>query len=166
MPRIQKGPEIIPPRATPREGGVSDATLVNLARLLDDVFQIPGTNIRFGLDPLIGLIPGFGDFVTSIASFLIIYAGWQRGLPRVTITRMVANVAIDTLLGSIPVVGDVFDVAWKSNRKNLNLLQRANSGGQTKNAIADTLFLAAIVAVMVVLLVSPFLVIWLLVRGR
>lgn len=140
--------------------------LANLARLLDDMFHIPGTNIRFGLDPLIGLIPGFGDFITSIASFLIIYAGWQRGLPRVTITRMVANVAIDTLLGSVPIVGDVFDVAWKSNRKNLNLLQRTSGGGQTKNALADTLFLVAIVAVMVVLLVSPFLVIWLLVRGR
>lgn len=166
MARTQQEPEIIPPGAAPRKEGVSDASLAMLARLLDDLFRIPGTDIRFGLDPLIGLIPGVGDFITSIASFLIIYAGWQRGLPRVTISRMVANVAIDTVLGAVPIVGDVFDVAWKSNRKNIKLLERESGASEKKNAIADILFMVAIVAVMLVLLLSPFLVIWLLVRGR
>src|SRR5436309_870896 len=105
-------PEIIPPGSKSKESHLDDASLETIARLLDDVFHIPGTNIRFGIDPLIGLIPGIGDLITSVASFLIIFAGWKRGLPRVTISRMVANVAIDTAVGSIPLVGDVFDAAW------------------------------------------------------
>src|SRR3954468_896463 len=135
-------PEIIPPRGKSPVRQIDDATLESLARLLDDVFSIPGTNIRFGLDALIGLIPGFGDLISSLASFLIIFAGWQRAVPRVTIGRMVVNVAIDTLVGSVPLLGDVFDVAWKSNRKNLALLQRATGVATRRNTVMDALFLA------------------------
>jgi hypothetical protein len=158
-------PEIIPPGTEPKESRLDDASLETLARLLDDVFCIPGTNIRFGVDPLIGLIPGIGDLITGLASFLIIFAGWQRGLPRVTITRMVANVAIDTVVGSIPVVGDVFDAAWKSNRMNLKLLQRESSGPSKKHTILDGLFLLAIAMLVLALLALPFLVIWLIVKA-
>ena len=160
-------PEIIPPGARPKDSRIDDASLEALTRLLDDVFCIPGTNIRFGIDPLIGLIPGIGDLITSLASFLIIFAGWQRGLPRVTITRMVANVAIDTMAGSVPVLGDMFDAAWKSNRKNLQLLQRpVTDSARRKNTFTDALFLGAIALVLLVLAACPFLVIWLLLRGR
>jgi len=154
-------PEIIPPGSAARESRLADESLETLTRLLDDVFCIPGTNIRFGLDPLIGLIPGIGDLITSIASFLIIFAGWQRGLPRVTITRMVANVAIDTLIGSVPLLGDMFDAAWKSNRMNLKLLQRPSTAGH-KNTLIDALFLGGIALVLLVLAACPFVVIWLL----
>ena len=75
-------PEIIPPRRT-RAPVITDEQLEHLASLLDDIFRIPGTGIRFGLDPLIGLVPGLGDFITGAMSFLIIYGAWQRGLPRV-----------------------------------------------------------------------------------
>jgi len=160
-------PEIIPPGSQPKEARLDDASLETLTRLLDDVFCIPGTNIRFGIDPLIGLIPGIGDLITSVASFLIIFAGWQRGLPRVTITRMVANVAMDTLVGSIPFVGDMFDAAWKSNRKNLNLLQRpVTESARRKNTVTDALFLGVVGLVLLILAACPFVVIWLLLHRR
>jgi hypothetical protein len=159
-------PEIIPPRRDATGSRIDDESLEALTRLLDDVFCIPGTNLRFGIDALIGLIPGIGDLITGLASFFIIYAAWQRGLSRVTILRMTTNVAIDTLLGSVPVLGDVFDAAWKSNRMNLKLLQREKAGASKKHTAMDALFLAAIAAVALVLLASPFLVIWLLLRGH
>src|SRR5437870_11670968 len=102
-------PEIIPPRRRSVPLNITDEQLEHLANLLDDIFRVPGTNIRFGLDPLIGLIPGLGDFITGAMSFLILYGAWQRGLPRVTIARMFANVAIDSLVGIVPVAGDLFD---------------------------------------------------------
>jgi hypothetical protein len=157
-------PEIIPPRRADKTGGLDDQSLQTLARMLDDIFVIPGTSIRFGLDPLIGLIPGIGDLITGFASFLIIFSGWQRGLSRVTISRMVANVAIDTLLGSVPVVGDVFDATWKSNRKNLALLQRAEAQPTKKQTLLDALFLGVVILILLLLIATPFALIWLLVR--
>ena len=162
----QPDPEIIPPRRSRIATGIDDQPLAALARLLDDVFRIPGTPIRFGLDPLIGLIPGLGDVITGMFSFVIIFAGWQRRLPRVTIARMVANVALDTLFGAIPLVGDVFDVAWKSNRMNLALLQREQSARSTRNVVVDGLFLAAIALAALVLIAAPFALIWLFVAHR
>lgn len=156
-------PEIIPPE--PPEGeALTDDSLAVLASLLDDAFRIPGTPIRFGLDPLIGLIPGLGDLIGGIASFVIIFAAWQRGLPRVTISRMLANNAIDTLLGTVPFVGDVFDVAWKANRKNLNLLQREARRPQ-RQQWRDWLFLAAVAVAAVVLMAIPVVVLWFIVQA-
>jgi hypothetical protein len=157
-------PEIIPPRRSGAARGMSNESLDQLARVLDDLFQIPGTNIRFGLDALIGLIPGFGDLLTGAASFLIIFSAWERGLPRVTLARMVANVAIDTLVGSMPLVGDIFDAAWKSNRKNYNLLLRAEQA-PTRNATAsDWLFLILMLLAIAALAAVPILVIMLVYR--
>jgi hypothetical protein len=156
-------PEIIPPEP-PEGAALTDDSLAVLASLLDDVFRIPGTPIRFGLDPLIGLIPGLGDLIGGIASFVIIFAAWQRGLPRVTISRMLANNAIDTLLGTVPFVGDVFDVAWKANRKNLNLLQR-EAGRPRRQQWRDWLFLAAVAIAAVVLMAIPVVVLWFIVQA-
>lgn len=159
-------PEIIPPHRRPSSSalrGMTNENLDQLARVLDDLFQIPGTRIRFGLDAIIGLIPGIGDLVTGMASFLIIISAWERGLPRVTLARMVANVAIDTLVGSMPIVGDVFDAAWKANRKNYNLLLRAEQLPSRKATVQDWLFLglmllaiAAVVALPVVIIIFVF----------
>lgn len=155
-------PEIIPPGRKSRDsGGFDDTTLNLLASLLDDVFRIPGTAIRFGLDPLIGLVPGVGDLLTGAASFLIIFSAWQRQLPKVTVARMMANVAIDTLVGSIPLLGDAFDVAWKSNRKNLSLLQRATMDTSQRQGWRDWLFLAALVVLMLLLIAIPIAILWL-----
>ena len=96
----------------------------NLAKLLDRAFRIPGTNITFGLDALIGLIPGGGDVAGAIFSGYLILLGSQMGMPRHVLMRMLANVAIDTAGGSVPLLGDLFDVAWKSNTRNLELLEQ------------------------------------------
>jgi hypothetical protein len=102
----------------------SNEHLDYIAALLDDIFRIPGTNIRFGLDALIGWIPGIGDAVAGIASFLIVFAAWRRGAPWITLVRMIANVLLETTLGAIPVAGDIFHVVWKANRRNYRLLIR------------------------------------------
>ena len=93
------------------------------SRLLDNAFVIPGTRYRFGLDALIGLVPGLGDAVSSVFSGYIILQASRMGAPRSVVTRMIANVALDTLVGWVPILGDLFDVAWKSNLKNVALLE-------------------------------------------
>ena len=95
-----------------------------LARMMDDQFSIPGTNFRFGWDAIIGLFPGIGDAVTSAISLLIVHHAWQSGAGPITIARMLGNVGVDLLFGAVPLVGDVFDAAWKGNRKNMRLLER------------------------------------------
>jgi len=93
--------------------------------LLDEAFRIPGTGIRFGLDGIIGLVPGLGDAVAGALSLIIPLAAWVRGVPYVTLIRMLANVAIGLLIGTIPVVGDAFDIFWKANLRNYRLLTQS-----------------------------------------
>lgn len=157
-------PEIIPPGRSAAGRGLTNENLDQLARVLDDLFQVPGTNIRFGLDALIGLIPGFGDLITGAASFLIIFSAWERGLPRVTLARMVANVAIDTLLGSMPLVGDIFDAAWKSNRRNYNLLLRAEQLPKRSATASDWFFLAMLLLAIAGLVAIPVVIVILIYR--
>ena len=93
-----------------------------LSRLLDEQFRIPGTTQRIGLDGLLGLIPGVGDAVGALLSAYILYEAIRLGAPRTVLLRMVANIGIDTVVGAIPVAGDIFDIAWKANKKNAGLL--------------------------------------------
>jgi len=95
-----------------------------LGTLLDNKFRIPGIGIRFGWDGIIGLIPGVGDFATGLLAAYIVYAAHQLGVPRDILVKMMANVAIDFAAGLVPVLGDVLDVAWKANLKNIRLLER------------------------------------------
>jgi hypothetical protein len=95
-----------------------------LARAMDEQFLVPGTNIRFGWDAILGLFPGIGDALTSAISLLIVHHARQTGASPVLLARMLANVGVDFLLGSIPLVGDAFDLAWKANRKNARLLEQ------------------------------------------
>ena len=118
-------PEILRPRINRGADLFSDRNLDLLSHLLDDFLRIPGTHIRFGLDGIIGLIPGVGDILGAMASWIIILAAWLRGVPRVTLARMLANVAIETIVGTIPILGDAFDIAWKANRRNFALLERS-----------------------------------------
>jgi hypothetical protein len=101
-----------------------DRTLHGLEILLDEAFCIPGTGIRFGLDGIIGLVPGLGDVLAGLLSLVIPLAGWVRGVPYVTLARMAANLGIGVLVGSVPILGDIFDIAWKANRRNYRLLCR------------------------------------------
>jgi len=123
MPRTRIAePEIIAPHRLRDAQDIAD--LEQLARLLDSQFAIPGTNWRFGLDSIIGLIPGVGDFLTTAMGGYIIYRARELGAPGWLIARMVGNLAVDGVVGAIPLVGDVFDFAFRANRKNVLMLLR------------------------------------------
>jgi uncharacterized protein DUF4112 len=94
-----------------------------LATLLDTAFVIPGTQVRFGLDALIGLVPGIGDAITTVMALFIVSEARALGAPPWLVARMVANVALDGLVGAVPLVGDAFDVAFRANRRNMALLR-------------------------------------------
>jgi Domain of unknown function (DUF4112) len=93
-----------------------------LSRLLDEQFRIPGTTYRVGLDGLLGFIPGIGDAAGALLSTYILYEAIRLGTPKALLFRMIANIGIDTVGGAIPIVGDIFDMAWKANKKNAALL--------------------------------------------
>ena len=97
-----------------------------LSYWMDAWFEVPGTGWRVGLDPLVGLIPGIGDLVTTVVSLYIISLAGRLGLPRITVARMALNVLVDMLLGAVPFVGDIFDVWWKANLRNAAAAGRKN----------------------------------------
>ena len=136
---------------------ISNEHLDYVAALLDDIFRIPGTEIRFGLDALIGWVPGIGDAMAGIASFLIVFASWRRGAKAVTLVRMIANVLLETAIGAIPVAGDVFHVVWKANRRNYRLLirEKEEPGANTRR---DWMFLAVLLFAVIAAAVIPIVV--------
>lgn len=97
--------------------------LESIADLLDSRFRIPGTDIRFGLDALLGLIPGIGDGISVLPALYLMMEAKKLGASKVLLTRMAMNVGIDWLVGSIPLLGDIFDVGFKANRRNIKLLR-------------------------------------------
>jgi hypothetical protein len=109
--------------ARPRSRYERVARLDVLANLLDTAFILPGTNVRFGFDALIGLVPGIGDVITTLISLYIVHEARQLGAPSHVIIRMIANIALDGFVGAVPLVGDAFDVMWRSNRRNVQLLR-------------------------------------------
>jgi uncharacterized iron-regulated membrane protein len=110
-------------KATGANRSETVARLDALARLMDSAIAVPGTRLRIGLDSVIGLVPGIGDIASALISSYIIWEARQLGVPRWKIARMIANTALDTTVGAIPVVGDVLDVFYKSNRRNLKILR-------------------------------------------
>jgi Domain of unknown function (DUF4112) len=107
----------------PRSRGARIARMDSLATLLDTALVIPGTGVRFGLDALIGLVPGVGDIITTALSLFIVHEARQLGAPGHVIARMIGNVALDGVFGAVPLVGDAFDVVWRANRRNMRLLR-------------------------------------------
>jgi hypothetical protein len=95
-----------------------------LARLLDDAVRIPGTDVRVGLDPVLGLVPGLGDLAGAALSGYIVVASARLGAPTPVLARMVLNIAADAIIGGIPLLGDLFDAGWKANARNSALLDR------------------------------------------
>ena len=109
------------------------ARLRRMARLMDSAIGIPGTRFRVGLDGLLGLAPGVGDAVTGLAALYIVNEARKMGLPRHKLMRMLANVVMDVAAGSVPVVGDLFDMAFKANLRNLDIIeQHLRTGGTTR----------------------------------
>jgi len=138
-----------------------DRTLHGLEILLDEAFVLPGTGIRFGLDGIIGLVPGLGDVVAGLLSLVIPLAAWIRGVPYVTLARMAANLAIGVLVGTIPIFGDIFDVAWKANKRNYQLLVR-HLGEPHRHTWRDWTFLLMLVTALALIFAVPIaLVVWL-----
>jgi Domain of unknown function (DUF4112) len=117
------------------------------SRRLDTAFEIPGTGIRFGWDPLLGLLPWLGDLVSPVFSIAVVVTAMQLGIPKVVQARMLLNVVIDALAGAVPIVGDAFDVAWKANEWNMNLLER-HAWTEHPPSRSDWLFVGGIAAVM------------------
>lgn len=101
----------------------SVARIEAIARLMDDMFLIPGTNVRVGLDAIIGIVPVVGDLISQAISSYLIWEARQLGVSRFTMGRMIANTAIDTVVGLVPFAGDAFDVAFRANKKNVALLK-------------------------------------------
>jgi hypothetical protein len=162
--RISK-PEILLPRQPRGKRAAQlfdDENLDLLSHVLDDWFRIPGTSIRFGIDGVVGLIPGVGDLLGGLASCVIVVAAWFRGVPSITVARMVANVAIEVFVGTIPFLGDAFDIAWKANRRNYKLL----SGSLTatpRSTVGDWVFFGIIGVVVLAISMLPFLLMaWLI----
>jgi hypothetical protein len=131
-----------------------------LSWLLDESIPLPG-GYRIGLDGFIGLIPGIGDFIGGLLSSVLIYKANQIGVPRTILLRMIINMLIDSTLGAIPVLGDIFDFIWKANKRNANLLAEYQQQPQQiyrKSLLENCLFIGSLIAVMI-LFIS--LIIWL-----
>ena len=160
--------ESLTARHTRRDPVEVEKSLDQLSFLMDGLFRIPGVGWRFGLDAMIGLVPGIGDTATTAVSIYILAAAVRYRVPKVTLLRMGLNIGIDYLLGSIPLVGDIFDAFWKSNQMNVALLKdraivssaEAKRGGQ----LSDWLFLGLIVTVLLALFVGSLAVAFLLIR--
>jgi hypothetical protein len=135
-----------------------------LARLLDSAARVPGTGIRFGADAVLGLVPGLGDVAgAALAGYLVLLA--QRlGAPRAVVLRMLGNVAVDTIGGTVPLIGDLFDVAYKSNLRNLALLERAIER-PTSTSRTSRLVVAATLLGLVLLVAGGLVVTVLVVRA-
>ncbi|HVJ22320.1 MAG TPA: DUF4112 domain-containing protein [Burkholderiales bacterium] len=145
---------------TPRQVRGLEA-LRNVAQMLDSAFVVPGTSYRFGLDPILGLVPGLGDLVSPLFTIGILWQARELALPRIVQLRMIFNVAIDSLVGAVPLLGDLFDFAWKANKMNLALLERHAQEERPASA-GDWLFVILMVALVVLVAVIPFVIIgWL-----
>jgi len=138
-------------------GVFRDENLDLLSRVLDTWFRVPGTQIRFGLDGIIGFVPGVGDLLAGLASCIIVLAAFFRGVPGVTIARMVVNLAIEVLVGMVPVLGNLFDIGWRANRRNYHLLEQSLTGPKRSTA-KDWVFLGLLGVGLMAMAMLPFVV--------
>ena len=140
-----------------------DPLLVELSEWMDTKFEIPGLRVRFGLDALLGLIPGVGDLVTFVISCYVLSAAARYGVPRITLARMGMNSIVDAVMGCIPFAGDLFDVAWKANTRNVALLRRTLESTPEASRRAqrqDWLFVVGLIAAMLAVIGLSITVAW------
>ena len=134
--------------------------LRRISKLLDNAIAIPGTKFRFGLDPILGLLPGGGDTITGGISAYIVVEAARMGVPREVLGKMVGNILIDSFAGTIPVIGDLFDVGWKSNVKNIELLEKHldltefDEGDRSKPTLSDRLFIVGLILLLILIVVG------------
>jgi len=129
---------------------LNEEKLLRLKRLshnLDEAITIPGTERKIGIDPIIGLIPGGGDLIGGVISIYIMYAGIKMGMPKATIIRMFGNVALEFVIGCIPIIGDLFDATWKSNQRNVKLIEDSVTS-EGKNAIFGYVLIGVLITIL------------------
>ena len=135
--------------------------LRRMARMLDSAITLPG-GFRIGLDGLVGLIPGIGDAIGATAATYIVIRAAQMGASTTTLIRMMWNIILETLVGAVPILGDLFDFAWKANNRNIRLLEKQHlqaSGGEAAKkrlTSASLVLIAVFVLVLVLLIVGAF----------
>lgn len=140
------------------------ATIRRWARLLDTEYRIPGTNLRFGWDPILGLIPGIGDVVGPIFALVLLVHAWRLRVPKIVMVRIVINGALDAILGIVPLIGDTVDLFWKANLSSVALLERHTfEGGGARRA--DWFFVIGVVIVVLATVLLPLVaVFWIIYR--
>jgi hypothetical protein len=135
-----------------------------VVRMMDDVLSVPGTKLGVGWDAIVGLfVPFVGDTVSALSHIALLWTAFRIRVPRIVVARMVINAVIDIVTGAVPVLGDLFDVAFKANRKNLELLERAQLEGPRAARASDYLVVVgAMLSLLVAMLVPLFLAGWLI----
>jgi hypothetical protein len=142
--------EVVSASKATQLGTGDDPLIAFIARLMDTAFVIPGTRIRFGLDPIMGLVPGLGDTVGAFISTLLILQSSRHGVPKIVLARMAMNVLINTAAGSVPVVGDAFSAYYKSNARNYELLQR-HANTRRASTGRDWMFVISLITAMLLI---------------
>lgn len=135
-----------------------------MSQLLDDAIAIPSTDYRVGIDPLLGLFPGAGDGLSVLFSVYIVLESMRFGLPKETLVRMVINLVLDSAVGSVPLLGDVFDVVWKANRQNLQLLE-AHIERPKPQTLSDRIFVFTVAALLLLVALGAIAVVVGVVKG-
>jgi len=123
-----------------------------LSKRLDDSIKIPGTNQKFGIDAIVGIIPILGDFIGVIFSVYIMYSGIKMGVSSKIVKKMAANIAIEFIIGSIPIIGDIFDALWKANKRNVELIEEATIENQENYNYLTIASLIVILSLILVIL--------------
>jgi uncharacterized protein DUF4112 len=147
---------IDPPRSLPEHQARRLRALRTFSRLLDSAITIPGTTVRIGLDPVLGLVPGLGDLVSPLCAIVMLIVARDAALPLIVQLRMVFNVAIDAFLGFVPIIGDLFDFAWRANDRNMELLDRYAYRARRASP-GDWLFVGVLIAVLLLIAAVPVL---------
>lgn len=142
------------------QGWLARVNLPTLVRWMDNAIRIPHTHIRVGLDALIGfLFPGVGDLVGSAISTALLWSAFKRRLPTVVLLRMLINLGVDFAFGALPFFGDAFDVFWRSNEKNLQLLERHSHESKQKPSTNDYLIVFVALVLVLATLLLPFVIV-------
>jgi hypothetical protein len=137
-----------------------------LVRGLDDLIRVPGTNIGIGLDPIIGFfLPGAGDFATGAGSVALLFLALKHRIPTMVIGKMILNIAIDTAVGTVPIVGDLFDLLFKSNRRNLDLIEQYRDNPKLKPTTGDYLLVIGGIILAILSVILPMLMFWFVLGG-
>lgn len=155
--------ELLPPEDRHRRGAV-EPLFRWLALIMDDFIRVPGTRFRFGLDPIIGLLPGLGDTASAITSALALFYAARSGVPKVLLARMAANILINELIGIIPGIGDAFSFWFKSNARNYELLKHYRVA-PARSRTSDWIFLVVILVLLFLIAAAGLLVSFVLIRA-